>query len=663
MSEEEDNSFLLVGMDDETQGRISIINRESSSITNYTYHNKIEKKEIKKITKEKSKSCFDKLINKLLSLDRAEKKNKKEKYTEEDFFTFDNIPQKTVEFSRHPSNSFSNENSGDNFDTSLVNHKKKTIIKGVLDLKKENEWNEFIKEYKKEHKEQNKIKKLIKGTFNINSDFILIWKFIYSLFYMIIFFFAFLQFIFFDLIYLDKNEFPKERILYLYQIINYMFLLDLVLSILILITNGGSKFSYLKIPIKIYLVIPFPLEKKYILYLLPKFCRIDLFRKIFQKIEEFIVKHITPFIQNYQLKIFILYINRQFAYLLEFGLYAHFACCLYSYLDDVNYINSIFYTVEIITTIGYGEHSPKNIYSMVLVMITIFIGSNLVILTNCNINFLTTKIHSFSRTTSQKKQLEFFVFHIQASTGKLFPKKLKESLVSFFKFYQGISYDNIKSEYISIFSLFRPKVKENILLESLNFLRIEYQLFFTNCENNFVNFLLSKLKPRIYKENKIIINIGKRVKQLHFLLNGFLFACDINNKHIFDIKNNSIFCDYEFITGFKSEYTIRNHPGIISYGFVIKKKDWDIITKKNIYSTKMFIKLCLKRRNNFMKKINEIYENNIDIKNVVNNKEIDKGILDEIFTYQRKVINVEKIFLKFKEDLFKYLKNTYKFNN
>ena len=58
-----------------------------------------------------------------------------------------------------------------------------------------------------------------------------------------------------------------------------------------------------------------------------------------------------------------------------------------------------------------------------------------------------------------------------------------------------------------------------------------------------------------------------------------------------------------------------------------------------------------------MKKINEIYENNIDIKNVVNNKEIDKGILDEIFTYQRKVINVEKIFLKFKEDLFKYLKN------
>ena len=657
MSEEEDNSFLLVGMDDETQGRISIINRESSSITNYTYHNKIEKKEIKKITKEKLKSCFDKLINKLLSLDRAEKKNKKEKYTEEDFFTFDNIPQTTVEFSRHPSNSFSNENSGDNFDTSLVNHKKKTIIKGVLDLKKENEWNEFIKEYKKEHKEQNKIKKLIKGTFNINSDFILIWKFIYSLFYMIIFFFAFLQFIFFDLIYLDKNEFPKERILYLYQIINYMFLLDLVLSILILITNGGSKFSYLKIPIKIYLVIPFPLEKKYILYLLPKFCRIDLFRKIFQKIEEFIVKHITPFIQNYQLKIFILYINRQFAYLLEFGLYAHFACCLYSYLDDVNYINSIFYTVEIITTIGYGEHSPKNIYSMVLVMITIFIGSNLVILTNCNINFLTTKIHSFSRATSPRKQLEFFVFRIQASTGKLFPKKLKESLVSFFKFYQGISYDNIKSEYISIFSLFRPKVKENILLESLNFLRIEYQLFFTNCENNFVNFLLSKLKPRIYKENKIIINIGKRVKQLHFLLNGFLFACDINNKHIFDIKNNSIFCDYEFITGFKSEYTIRNHPGIISYGFVIKKKDWDIITKKNIYSTKMFIKLCLKRRNNFMKKINEIYENNIDIKNVVNNKEIDKGILDEIFTYQRKVINVEKIFLKFKEDLFKCLKN------
>ena len=201
-----------------------------------------------------------------------------------------------------------------------------------------------------------------------------------------------LSFIFFDLINKEPNEIPKRRFIYLYEITNLMFLTDLILSILILIANGGSIFSFIKIPIKIYLAIPFPLRKKYIIFLIPKFCRIDLFRKIFKNIEEIITKYITPYIQNYHLKIFILYINRLFSYMLEFGLYAHFSCCLYCYLDGVNYINGLFYTIEIITTIGYGEHSPKNIISMLLVMATIFIGCNFIIVINCNINFLKIKI-------------------------------------------------------------------------------------------------------------------------------------------------------------------------------------------------------------------------------------------------------------------------------
>ena len=399
----------------------------------------------------------------MLSLDKTgqNKNNKRnKKYIEEDFFMFDFelLPKTIVKSSRHPSNDSSNIN----FDINLFNQKKESIVKSIIELKKENEWNEFIQEYRKEKIEKNKIKILLKETFNVNSDFILIWKFLFSLFYMFVFFFVFLYFIFFDLIKLEENENPQKRILYFYHIINFMFLVDLILSLFILIINGGSKFSYLKIPIKIYLVIPFPLKKKFIIFLLPKFCRIDLFRRVFSNIEQFIIKHITPFIQNYRLKIFVLYINRLFAYLLEFGLYAHFACCLYSYLDNVSYIHGIYYTIEIITTMGYGEQSPKNEYSMGLVMITIFIGANFVMLTNCNINFITTKIRSFSRITSPKKRFESFIFVIQSSTGKFCPTELKDSIYTFIKFYESLSYNAIKSEYFQIYSLF-TKIKRKYI--------------------------------------------------------------------------------------------------------------------------------------------------------------------------------------------------------
>ena len=661
MTDEDDNSFLLVGMEGEEEDKrktqISTINRDSSTISNIT--NKIE--DIKENKKDKKK-CFERFINRLLSLDKKNKNKitkKNDKFTDEDFFIFEFFPEKIVTSSRNPSNPSINESSMINFDTSMFNQKKKSIIKNVIDLKKGNEWNEFIKEYRKDQKENNKIKILLKEAFNINSDFILIWKFIYSLFYMIIFFFAFFHFIFFELINLESDELPSKRILYLYYIMHFMFLADLILSLLILIINGGSKFSYMKIPIKIYLVIPFPLKKKYILFLLPKFCRVDLFRRIFRKIEQFIVEYITPFIQDYHLKIFILYLNRLFSYLLEFGLYAHFACCLYCYLDNIKYNHGIYYTVEIITTMGYGEQSPKNVISMWLVMITIFIGSNFVILTNCNISFITTKIRNFSRTTSPRKKLESFIIHIQSSTDKIFPKSIKDSIDSFIKFYQGLSYDNIQSEYLPIYSLFTPKTEENILNSTLNFLRLEYKFYFFGCENDFINSLFAKLKPRIYKEDKTIINIGQKVEKLYFLLNGILLAYDANNNNVFNINNSSIFCEYEFITGFKSEFTIKTHPDIISYGFVIKKKDWDIITKKYIFSSKKFISLCLQRRKNFVKKIKEIYEDDITFKkdNKGKNKITgDKNIFNRINKYQKKVLSFEKNFIQFKEKLFEHLK-------
>ena len=140
MSNEEENSFLLVGMSDDDQEKSihTAINRDSSSII--TKNDITENITQKKISQEKTKknsSYFYKILNKLLSLDKP-KKNKKEKF-DEDFFNFGFFDEKKKKYMRNFSNSFDSD--GGNVDTSFLNYKKKSIIKNILELKKENELN------------------------------------------------------------------------------------------------------------------------------------------------------------------------------------------------------------------------------------------------------------------------------------------------------------------------------------------------------------------------------------------------------------------------------------------------------------------------------------------------------------------------------------------
>ena len=588
---------------------------------------------------------MEKIMNKILSLDENEKINNNKKYHDDDFFFFgfsskNSKKRKKRKENIDNSNSLINDESNSfNINTSLIKQKKKTIIKGILDLKKENEWSEFIEEYQKRNQDK-KFSRKIKMLFNINSDFIVIWKFFFSVFYMVILYMFFFKFIFLEIPHIDENETPKKRILYLYRIINIMFLFDLILTIFIIVNNGGSLITFFKLPLKIYMVIPFPLKSKYLPYILIKFCRVDLFKRVFSSIEHFMIGNVTQYIQNYQFRYFVIYTNRMFAYLLEFGLYAHFTCCILSYLDDIRYLSSLYYTIETFTTIGFGENSPKSSNSIFIGIINLFIGINLFTIITCNVNYLTSKLYSFTRETSLKQQLEFLIFKMQNSTGKVFPSHLKQLISFFILFRRGLSYKDIKTQYEPVLKVCRNKIIKDIRKSLLSFLRKEYYLCFSKCEKQFINSLLSVLKPKIYKTNKIIVNYGQKVKYLYFLINGVLFAYNKNGKPVFTIFNSAIFCEYEFITGITSDFMIRVHPKIPAYGFVINKEDWENIAQKDIYSAEIFIKLAYEKWKRHLEWLDESYKNdNIIFQNIDNNKIED---INDIINEDNNNINNKK---------------------
>ena len=435
----------------------------------------------------------------------------------------------------------------------------------------------------------------MKNIFNINSDLMIIWKLTFSAFSIVFVFMFFLKYILMDLS-KEKDEYVEssKRILFLYYMINIMFLFELILSILIIIFNGGSIITFFKLPLKIYNAIPFKLKKKNIYLLIPKFFRIDLFNKLFSLIENFINTNVAHYVQNYYLKIFITYTNDMFKYLLVFGFYAHLLSSLLCFFFDkqnteLDYISGLYYTIQTLTTIGFGEITPIDIKSLLVMIWTLFLGVNFMSLMTSNVRYLSSKMRDFNRETSFNEQFEFLIFKMQKSTGKIFPSRLKKSMLPYLLFRRGLAFSEIKNNNKRVFDVCRNKNVKKIHEKLFNYLKEDFYIYFNNCEDEFVFKIFECMKPKIFTAKKTIIEYNKNVKGLYFLISGNIFIYNKFEDPVYAIMDNNLFGEYEFISNTKSNYIVKVHPKMAAYGFVLQKLDWELISKKYTESAKKFI--------------------------------------------------------------------------
>lgn len=86
----------------------------------------------------------------------------------------------------------------------------------------------------------------------------------------------------------------------------------------------------------------------------------------------------------------------------------------------------------------------------------------------------------------------------------------------------------------------------------------------------------------------MIIEHGKRVKKIYFLLDGELFAYDKNGEVIYCLEESTLFGDWECINKIISDVTIKASPKRSAYGFVLEEEDFIKIAKDEIVSAKQF---------------------------------------------------------------------------
>ena len=482
--------------------------------------------------------------------------------------------------------------------------------------------------YKKRVEESQTLCYRLKNIFHMESDFITIWKTTLRIFNIFIIFIFFFKYLLLNVTKFDSYFVAPENFIFIYNMINYMFCVDLVFSVLILIFNGGSKLTYFKLPLKIYVCIPFALKKENFIYLLPKFIRIDIFKKIFSSWENFINLKVELHIHNYNLKIILTCITQIIKYLLIFGLYAHINCCILSYSDNLEYFPSLYYTIEAFTGVGFGEQTPKNIASVILVVLNLFVGVNLFSLMTSNIKNISNKIYSFNRETSLEQIFETNLFHIQKSMGRVLPSNIKDTMHSFLFFRRGLSFKDIKDEFEDVLGTCKNSLIRKIREKTFHFLKLEYQIFFMNRHSDdFIYEIFENLKPKIFRPKQVLIKYGEKVNKLFFLLSGQIFAFNKREKPIYTMVDNSIFGEYEFITNTLSCFTISVDPKREAYGFLLDKDSWEKISNNHILSANEFIKQAAKKRRKHLEWINEgctiIFEKLPDNKANIDKEEIE----------------------------------------
>ena len=508
--------------------------------------------------------------------------------------------------------------------------KKRSIIKYMIRLNKRKEWNVFTKNFKEQEKKRHSSLYLFKSIFNINSDFVIIWKMTFAIFYIFFVFLYFFKYFFLELSIKSETEKDKKT-LYLYYIMNYMFFLEFLISLLILIFNNGSILSKIKIPFKLYCAIPFPLNKKYLYFILPKFVRIDIFDKPFDKLESLLNIVINNYIQNYYSKIFLTYTNHMIKYLIIFLLYAHCTGCVLAYFQVENndelegfYHSALYYTLETFTTIGFGDFGPSNNKARITCIINLFIGVNLFSLITSNINYLNVKITTFNRSTKFIQLFENLMFEIQYSTGKVLHSDYEKIIYKELCFRNKYNFNDILNKYPDIFKLIKNKLKDNLRDTIFNNLKLEYFIFFKDFnDDSFMYEIFERLNPIIYNKNTEIISYGEKLNKLFFLYSGevFIFKGNYQNILLYEYNESTIFGDYEFLFEINCDYSVRTHLKKQSFCFYLNREDWNNIIKNHILSVKKFIEHSVKKKffqnKNFKifgNKDKNIYEKNQFIK-------------------------------------------------
>lgn len=202
-------------------------------------------------------------------------------------------------------------------------------------------------------------------------------------------------------------------------------------------------------------------------------------------------------------------------------------------LDEINnYVNSLYWVVTTLTTVGYGDITPQGITQRFFTMLVEILGVGFY-------GFIIGKVASIlsKRDPSKAKYLEQLDKLTALSRIRKLPPNLQKKLRDYYEYVytKKMGYD--ESEFLYDLP---PSLKGEVS----RFLKkdvIEKIPLFNDAEPEFINTIAVNLQPVVLMPDDILFHQGETGTEMYFVLSGNLIVLDKSNNVVVELKPGDYF--------------------------------------------------------------------------------------------------------------------------
>ena len=215
---------------------------------------------------------------------------------------------------------------------------------------------------------------------------------------------------------------------------------------------------------------------------------------------------------------------------------------------------------------GYGDYTGKTSNELLFSIALQFIGLVFFSFLMGSINGIFNTSDNFEDLIDEKlDQLDMWIKKIEKSNK---PFHIQPYLYNDIKQYinQAFLYDyNLVIEEFNFFQQITPKMQTELILSTYQFKKFEknFNHFFEECEQGFVNELIIRLYCRIQNPGKTVISYKSSVKEMYFINSGQVEVFNQENDElrkeepILYLPKYAYFGDYQILYNLKSNLQFR----------------------------------------------------------------------------------------------------------
>ena len=293
-------------------------------------------------------------------------------------------------------------------------------------------------------------------------------------------------------------------------------------------------------------------------------------------------------------------------------------------------LRSSYFMLTTITTIGYGDFLPKNIYEMAFISITMLFG---VTVFGYILGSFNSAITFFTDISSEDSigRLNSWLDSIENANGKM-KKRMRKQVVDHFSYYFKV--DRLKTlakgywdidgngDIRDITQEYVKDLPEEVYYEIIQTLfsdfLVKFRVFFT--DSRFKLDIIPFLQPRKFEKNTFIVENFEEIDDVIFILSGIVsVGVNFNAKYIPLVRfdgGRTVIGDYAALTGKKNRFNFYAETFLDTY--TIKSEVFCKILTKYYKADKInCLKIATQKEFTLRKLVNSLnVRNDIDYINI-----------------------------------------------